>query len=142
MSAIETDLNPDAFVGLSFPLKVGSNYDFQMTKTVVEQSVHNLRNLLLTYPGERVAQPTFGSRLRELLFEPINEDLEVRVEEEIRRAIVAKRFMRMSSKVGLVVRIRRPVLSSSTTTQGRPVSKVSKAGRLFCRQALCPAFKI
>ena len=84
MSAIETDLNPDAFVGLSFPLKVGSNYDFQMTKTVVEQSVHNLRNLLLTYPGERVA---FGSRLRELLFEPINEDLEVRVEEEIRRSV-------------------------------------------------------
>ena len=87
MSAIETDLNPDAFVGLSFPLKVGSNYDFQMTKTEVEQSVHNLRNLLLTYPGERVAQPTFGSRLRELLFEPINEDLEVRVEEEIRRSV-------------------------------------------------------
>ena len=87
MSAIETDLNPDAFVGLSFPLKVGSNYDFQMTKTVVEQSVHNLRNLLLTYPGERVNQPEFGCRLRELLFEPINEDLEVRVEEEIRRSV-------------------------------------------------------
>ena len=79
MSAIETDLNPDAFVGLSFPLKVGSNYDFQMTKTVVEQSVHNLRNLLLTYPGERVAQPTFGSRLRDLCFEPVDDDLPVNI---------------------------------------------------------------
>ena len=53
MSALETDLNPNTYVGLSFPLRNNNNLDFAMTKNSLEQSKHNLRNLLLTYPGER-----------------------------------------------------------------------------------------
>jgi len=87
MSAKETDMNPNTYIGLSFPLRSDNLNNFAMTATSLDQSQHNLRNLLLTYPGERVLQPEFGSRLRDLCFEPSDEDLPVRIEEEVKRAI-------------------------------------------------------
>lgn len=74
MGAKETDLNPDAFVGIQFPLDIGNQGYFKQTKTLLDQSVHNLKNLLLTIKGERVAQPEFGSDLYNILFEPIDTD--------------------------------------------------------------------
>ena len=41
---------------------------------------------MLTHPGERVAQPLFGSRLRALCFEQDDDELPVKIETEIRRA--------------------------------------------------------
>ena len=87
MSATETDLNLNTYIGLSFPLRAGGNQDFQMTKTSLEQAQHNIRNLILTYPGERVNQPEFGCRLRDLLFEQLDDELPARIEEEVRRSI-------------------------------------------------------
>ena len=86
-SSLETDLNPNTYVGLSFPLRAGNNQDFAMTKNSLQQSRHNIKNLLLTYVGERVAQPEFGSKLRELVFEQINDELPVKIEEEVKRAV-------------------------------------------------------
>lgn len=74
MGAKETDLNPDAFVGIQFPLDIGNQGYFKQTKTLLDQSAHNLKNLLLTIKGERVAQPEFGSNLYNILFEPIDTD--------------------------------------------------------------------
>jgi len=85
--ALENDLNPNTFIGLSFPLRKDNNSDFAMTKNSLEQAQHNLKNLLLTQVGERVAQPEFGSRLRELCFEPQDDDLPTRIEEEVRRSV-------------------------------------------------------
>ena len=56
-SARETDLNPNMYVGLSFPLRRDNNNDFAMTKNSLQQARHNLKNLLLTHVGERVSQP-------------------------------------------------------------------------------------
>ena len=86
-SARETDLNPNTYIGLSFPLRRDKFHDFAMTKNSLQQAEHNLKNLLLTYPGERVGQPTFGSRLRELCFEQIDDTLPQRIEEEVRKAV-------------------------------------------------------
>ena len=86
-SARETDLDPKTYIGLSFPLRRDKFNDFAMTKNSLEQSQHNLKNLLLTYPGERVGQPEFGSRLRELCFEQIDDTLPERIEEEVRKAV-------------------------------------------------------
>ena len=88
-SALENDLNPNTYVGLSFPLRAGNNQDFAMTKNSLEQAKHNLKNLLLTHVGERVAQPEFGSRLREFCFEQINDELPVRIEEEVKQVVSA-----------------------------------------------------
>ena len=86
-SALENDLNPNTYVGLSFPLRAGNNQDFAMTKNSLEQARHNLKNLLLTQVGERVGQPLFGSRLRELVFEQIDNDLPIKIEDEVKRAV-------------------------------------------------------
>ena len=85
--AQEKDLNPNTYIGLSFPLRKDNRSDFAMTKNSLQQAQHNLRNLLMTYPGERVGQPEFGSRMRELVFEQIDDELPNRIEEEVRRTI-------------------------------------------------------
>ena len=86
-TAREQDFDPRTYIGLSFPLRRDKFNDFAMTKNSLEQSQHNLKNLLLTYPGERVGQPEFGSRLRELCFEQIDDTLPERIEEEVRKAV-------------------------------------------------------
>ena len=88
-NAKEIDLNPNTYVGLAFPLKRDNRNDFALTKNSLEQAQHNLKNLLLTHVGERVAQPQFGSRLRELIFEQIDDDLPLAIETEVKRSVSA-----------------------------------------------------
>ena len=45
-SAIENDLNPNTYIGLTFPLRRDINNDFALTKNSLHQSRHNLRNLI------------------------------------------------------------------------------------------------
>tara|TARA_A100001011_G_C14164563_1_gene779741 strand:+ start:708 stop:1133 length:426 start_codon:yes stop_codon:yes gene_type:complete len=86
-SARENDLNPNVYIGLALPIKPDDNNVFSLTKNSYDQVRHNLRNLLLTNVGERVYQPEFGSRLRELCFEQLDDTLPQRVEDEVRRAV-------------------------------------------------------
>ena len=86
MSARSTDLNPNVYVGLSLPLKPGRGGDFKKTKTILEQARSNLKNLLLTHVGERLNQPQFGSNLRALIFEQIDDELPTKIDTEVRRA--------------------------------------------------------
>jgi len=84
-SSAEKDLNPNTYIGMALPLNAGNNLDFKLTKTSLEQAQHNLRNLLLTNKGERIAQPEFGSNLRSICFEPDNEDLPTKIEDEVKK---------------------------------------------------------
>jgi len=84
-SVREIDRNEDKYVGIRFPLDHSPEGFFYKTKTVLEQSKANLRNLLLTTPGERIFQPSFGSRLKNIVFEQ-GQDIPNRVEESIRTA--------------------------------------------------------
>ena len=86
-SARENDLNPNVYIGLALPIKPDDNNVFSLTKNSYDQVRHNLRNLLLTNVGERVYQPEFGSRLRELCFEQLDDALPQRIEDEVRRAV-------------------------------------------------------
>ena len=86
-SARENDLNPDIFIGLKLPFNRDKSGLFGRTQTTLEQAGSNIKNLLLTAKGERVMQPDFGSRLRDLLFEQYTEDLEERIAEEIQEAM-------------------------------------------------------
>ena len=87
MGVRATDKNPDKFVGLRFPMTSNLFSTFNQSKTLLEQSKSNLRNLLLTSKGERPFQPEFGSELTNLLFEPIVDDFDNKIEETIRDAI-------------------------------------------------------
>jgi len=86
-SARENDLNPDVRIGLKLPFTRDRAGLFGTTENTLEQAGYNIKNLLLTAKGERVMQPDFGSRLRELLFEQYTEDLTERIREEIGEAM-------------------------------------------------------
>ena len=86
VKAIDSD--DDRYVGIGFPL--GFNVDgrlFNQTKTVLEQAKSNLRNLLLTTPGERVGQPEFGCNLIDVLFDQNIVEISDKVDEIIREAV-------------------------------------------------------
>ena len=87
MASIEKDLNPDVRIGMELPLKHGVNGFFKSTKSTLEQTKHNMKNLLLTKKGERLGNPTFGSRLLNIAFEQEGNNLESKVEEVIREAM-------------------------------------------------------
>ena len=87
MRVRETDKNPDKFVGITFPLDLTAFSTFEQSKTLLQQTKSNLRNLLLTTKGERVFQPDFGSDLTRLIFEQYTPDLEDRIEVAITDAI-------------------------------------------------------
>jgi phage baseplate assembly protein W len=43
---------------------------FDSLTSADQQGLANLKNLLLTYPGERYGNPTFGCNLKRVVFEP------------------------------------------------------------------------
>jgi hypothetical protein len=87
MGAREKDLNPDIFIGLKLPMGYSDSGYFKQTKTTLQQAKHNIINLLKTIPGERLGQPTFGSQLHSMLFEPMNEDFGDILEDSIRTSL-------------------------------------------------------
>ena len=86
-SSREKDQDPDTFIGIGFPLGYSDTGIFTQTKTTIEQATYNLKNLLLTAKGERLGHPEFGCEVRDLLFEPIDENINDRVEEKIKEAV-------------------------------------------------------
>ena len=87
MGAREKDLNPDTFIGLKLPLGYSDTGYFKQTKTTLQQAKYNIINLLITIPGEWLGQPTFGSQLHTILFEPMNEDFGDILEDSIRTSL-------------------------------------------------------
>ena len=61
--------------GITLPVKNGESGYFEQSFTSREQAKSNLKNLLLTSRGERIMQPNFGTGLKELLFEQMDDEL-------------------------------------------------------------------
>tara|TARA_B100000073_G_C23481265_1_gene471654 strand:- start:77 stop:514 length:438 start_codon:yes stop_codon:yes gene_type:complete len=86
-AAVRTrDRDPDTFIGVSLPFSLGKNGWFKSTKSLSEQTKSNLKNLLLTVKGERVNQPELGCDLFNVLFEPMDDTLSVKIDTAIREA--------------------------------------------------------
>ena len=56
---------------------------------MIESSIFQILN---TYPGERVHLPDFGSRLKLLVYEPLDEFLAIQIKSEIKEAINRKDY--------------------------------------------------
>lgn len=56
---------------------------YALTKTIVQNIKQNFKNLLLTSPGERVMQPTFGVGLKHFLFENNSFELQSEISDQI-----------------------------------------------------------
>jgi phage baseplate assembly protein W len=64
-----------------------TNNTFNQTYDNLLQLKSNVRNLLLTRKGERLAQPNFGTNLHYLLFEPNDDSLEGKIYQAIESSI-------------------------------------------------------
>lgn len=82
----DTKTYNDYAIGITLPIQI-TNVAFNQSFQTIEQVRSNIINLLKTKRGERLMQPDFGIGLESILFEPIDEDTQTRVESEIERAI-------------------------------------------------------
>jgi len=73
--------NPDTYLGVS--IAFGAPGVFTPLLSAVEQGTSNLKNLLLTRIGERVHQPTFGTRLLDVIFQPSDDEIKQDVTDAI-----------------------------------------------------------
>lgn len=55
--------------GFTLPLERGTGGYFQTSETILEQVKSNFINLILTVPGERFHNPTFGCNIHRLVFD-------------------------------------------------------------------------
>jgi len=79
------DTKPSTGIGLTVPFDgpTGINTTFTTRDTIKS----NLLNFILTGKRERVFNPSFGSGVRELLFQPITEDLIDQIDNLIRGGV-------------------------------------------------------
>mgnify|MGYP003652141560 CR=1 FL=1 len=75
--------------GLRFPLRSDSGGGFFTSISNEEAVKNNIRQLLLTNPGERVMQPKFGLGLRRYVMEPLDAALLETIRGQISDAIRA-----------------------------------------------------
>jgi phage baseplate assembly protein W len=72
------DLQPSTGVGISIPFNGSTGIN--TTFTTKDATKSNLLNFILTGKRERIMNPSFGSGVRDLLFQPITEDLVDQIE--------------------------------------------------------------
>lgn len=70
-------------LGLTLPLERSNNGYFQQGFDIVTQIKSNLTNLILTRKGTRPMNPTFGSEIHRVIFQPITDNNKA----EIRAAV-------------------------------------------------------
>ena len=80
-----TDFYPNIGVGVGIPFTNGAV--FNQTYTTQAATKNNLLNFLITEPGERYDNPTFGFGLRKYLFLQIEQDSLDYIQEDLSSAI-------------------------------------------------------
>ena len=94
------DKDSNVQVGIDLPVRFSDdkNGGFATTSTTIEAVKNNIRNLLNTNIGERLMQPQFGTDLRRIIFEPINEQITLKIQDKILDALeIWLPFVRVSN---------------------------------------------
>ena len=73
------DLQPNVAIGVSLPFN-GPAGPFNKTYSTKDQIKSNLINLILTNKGERLFNPEFGCDLKTVLFEGIDSNTQILIE--------------------------------------------------------------
>ena len=74
--------------GLNFPFNDSNNGDFlQLTPTIESEVKSDLIHLLLTRKGSRYYLPDFGTNLYQYIFEPLDDIVIQKIEDEINDAV-------------------------------------------------------
>jgi len=79
------DNDTNVFIGIDLPIRKSEGKEgfFASTKTTIEAVKNNIVNLIQTDPGERFFQPNLGLNLRRFLFEQINEEIVLQIQNEM-----------------------------------------------------------
>ena len=79
------DRNENIFIGIDLPFRKsdGTQGWFESTTTTFNAVRNNIKSLLLTQKGERLMQPSLGLNLKKYLFEQINDDTIILIENDI-----------------------------------------------------------
>ena len=81
------DSDPDSKIGVVLPIRAGQGGYFKQSSTLLEQTLSNMKNLLLTVKGERLGQPTFGSNIYNILFENFDTGFTKKLEDAIKESV-------------------------------------------------------
>ena len=80
-------LKTDRTFGVNNPIKDSNHGNvFSMSRDSIDKYKSRLYTVIFTNPGDRVMMPTFGCRIQELLFEPMNDRTFSALRKEINRA--------------------------------------------------------
>ena len=79
------DIKPSIGIGITVPFDGSTGIN--TTYTTKDTIKSNLLNFILTGKRERVMNPSFGSGVRELLFQPITEDIIDQIDNLIRGGV-------------------------------------------------------
>ena len=76
-------------IGIDFPFRKSDGKEgyFASTKTTIEAVKNNIRNLINTEKGERLFQPNIGLNLKKYLFNPMDEDTIITIQNEINSTV-------------------------------------------------------
>ncbi|MEI8270459.1 MAG: GPW/gp25 family protein [bacterium] len=74
------------FLGIPYPVRKNTQ-GFLYSQYGIDQIKSDVLVLLLTNPGERVMEPTFGTPLRKLLFEPNDATIQIQAKKMISDSI-------------------------------------------------------
>lgn len=74
-------------IGFSLPLERGNDGYFRTSDTILEQIKNNFINLMLTIPGERFGNPTFGCDINNLVFDFNDVDLDASARVAVQSAV-------------------------------------------------------
>jgi phage baseplate assembly protein W len=83
---LETKDYEDYAIGLALPIQI-STVAFKQNYTEIDQLKSNIKNLLLTKRGERLMNPLFGSGVETVLFEPITDEFEDKIQDIITNSV-------------------------------------------------------
>ena len=54
-----------------FPLILDDRYLYESVEDLIQTTRFHVKNIVLTNPGEKISDPTFGVGIRRYLFEPL-----------------------------------------------------------------------
>tara|TARA_Y100001938_G_C7904302_1_gene336251 strand:- start:163 stop:567 length:405 start_codon:yes stop_codon:yes gene_type:complete len=71
-------------IAVSLPLALSDEYGYEMLTDLKSVFKQNLKTLILTEPGERVMDPSYGVGIRKFLFENFSQSLLSNIDSKIR----------------------------------------------------------
>ena len=79
------DNDNSIFIGIDLPFRKSLTKEgyFASTTTTIEAVKNNIKNLINTHMGERLMQPNLGTNLRKYLFQQIDDETMLSIQNEI-----------------------------------------------------------